>query len=147
MSRNGHHGYHLRLADVSDFDLLEAIIDGERNEWTLSVDIGKRFGVPEEFAARVCSARFAWMKRFGWLEYKPGNEFDDNLGGRWRVTRVARNLITGDMPAGLDEMLAHLDDGQRAQVLQVVAQQVGRRRKGTPAHTLYRRTFVREAKL
>jgi hypothetical protein len=134
-----HHGFHLRLQDVSDLDLLEAVNDqGGKGGWATSQTIGTAFGVPEQFAARVCAARFQWMKRWGWLDFKT-----EKGVGYYRVTKMGNSLIDGLVTEPLKRMLDSLSDGDRVRVTRMMGERAGRSRSGV--QTMFRREFRRNA--
>lgn len=134
-----HHGFHLRLQDVSDLDMLEAVNDQSgKGNWATAQTIGTTFGVPEEFAARVCAARFQWMKRWGWLDFKT-----ERGTGYYRVTRLGNSLIDGRIPKEFEAVLNAMSDADRVRVTRMMGERAGKSKYGV--QTMFRREFRRNA--
>lgn len=103
----------LTLLDFSDLDLFFAWEDAEKEGWATAEDVAKEIGITHEHPAKCVGARFAWFKRFGWME-----NIRDGSKIYWRPTQKGKELFNPKkVSAATAKNLAGLNEGQRAQVM------------------------------
>ena len=131
MSRNGGISKHATLLDFRDLDLLLKI-EHEANDdgWLSTEDAARSLGFDDE--QRPLGIRFAWMRRYGMLEF-------DQQKKLWRLTDGAHRVTESRLRAAASRTIEELPDEQMIDVMSKVTQ---RYMHGDPMiATLLRREF------
>lgn len=116
----------LRNEDYSDRELLHICADEAGTDgWTTTDDLASVIGIsaPPDltgkyrtlYAKRCIATRFSWMVRFGWVER-------DEDRTSWRVTRIGRDLMNGNLDKSLEKNLGKLSAGDRVLVMRHMTQ-------------------------
>lgn len=127
----------LKLNDYADPELLAIITDvADAEGYAESTDIAAQVGIEARHANRCVGSRFAWMRRWGWVERHPDRS-------AWRLTETGHALISGRVTRTVQRMLDRLSEGDRVRVTRELARMV---RSGGNAATqqMVKREFRRE---
>jgi hypothetical protein len=120
---------HLRLADISDREILLTLIDianddpADNDGWVDGPDIAQRLGMKGERPGRCVATRMSWLQRYGAVEREllydaNGNPItnrntgEHKRGQRWRPTEVGHAVASGAMKKSQQNALDAMDDAQ-----------------------------------
>jgi len=114
---------HLRLEDLSDREVLLALIDAADGDGFASApDIAAQLGMKGDHPQRMVSSRCAWLRRYGAVEREllwdeHGNAImnrkgEQRQGQRWRPTELGYALARGSLKKGQQSALEGLSDEQ-----------------------------------
>jgi hypothetical protein len=117
----------LKNIDFSDRELLHVLSDvADDDGWATTPELGQTLGIvaPETmvtpnqkiaYVHRCVGARYAFMKRAGWVER-------DETRTKWRITRIGRDLMMGNLSKALENSLGKLKPGDRVLVMRSLTQ-------------------------
>src|SRR5262245_7329546 len=115
---------HLRLADLSDREVLMAMLDltDDPESYVNSDDVAKQLGMKGDRAKQCVAIRLSWMSRYGAVErellYDENRNpivtraGDHKRGQGWRPTEVGEAIADGSLKANQERMLDGLTDAQ-----------------------------------
>lgn len=106
---------HLRLVDLSDMRVLEFLEQAlDADGMASTADVAAQFETRDMFPKRMIGARFAWLKRYGYIDR-------DQESGRWFFTAEGRRIYDSRNPNARDrksiERLENTNLGALAEVL------------------------------
>lgn len=129
MSENGRHA---TLYDFRDLDLLMKLErEADNAGWVEIAAAADSLGFGDD--TRPLTSRFAWMKRFGMLEY-------DQPKKMWKLTDGAERVVEASRRAAQRDTLQELPDEMMIEVMSRVTQ---RYMHGTPmVASMLRREFL-----
>lgn len=129
MSENGRHA---TLYDFRDLDLLMKLErEADQAGWVEIAAAAESLGFEDD--TRPLTSRFAWMRRYGMLEY-------DQPRKMWRLTEAARRVTEAKLRAVQQQTLQELPDEMMIEVMSRVTQ---RYMHGTPmVASMLRREFL-----
>lgn len=117
---------HLRLEDMSDREVLLAMIDIGDGEPVDPAELADRIGVRGEHPRRAVSSRMAWLVRWGAVDKEFATDEHGNVmrhrngeartTQRYRPTQLGHDVATGALRANQTKALDALHDGQLLEV-------------------------------
>jgi hypothetical protein len=124
---------HLRLADLSDREVLLALMDAADGDGFASApDIASQLGMKGDHPQRMVSSRCAWLRRYGAVEREllwddNGNAImnrkgEQRTGQRWRPTELGYALARGSLKKAQENALAGLTDEQLVLATRAIAE-------------------------
>ena len=122
----------LRLQHFSDRDLFYALEQASNGDGRASAkEIAEQIGLDTEHGRRCVSTRFAWMKRYGFVDREIGEDKDI----RWYLNDEALAVLyPKKLASAVDRALESLSDGQRAQITETIAMQLPHTSSRQAAH-------------
>lgn len=124
--------HHATLYDFRDFDLMAKVEDEADDEGWVEVEhMARALGFDDD--KRPIAQRFAWMRRYGMMEY-------DDQRKLWRLSPGGLRVVKAKVRVATSTQIERLEDEAFVDVMAKVGQ---RYRHGTPmlAHML-RREFL-----
>jgi hypothetical protein len=117
----------LTITDFADRDLLYALEESaDDSGWASASEVARKIGLSRSKPAQCVGSRFAWLRRFGVMDFKIKNG-----EGFWRLNETGESLLHGkDMAASVNRALQDLTPAQRIRVTELVSQQIAKEGKG-----------------
>jgi hypothetical protein len=115
----------MTLYEFRDLDLLARVADEANDEGLVSArDIASALGFAEEDGSKHVSTRFAWMRRYGMLEW-------DEHSRMWRLSRGGTRVLSAHEQAANSAATA-VDRVPESKLIDTMAHVVGRYQHGDP---------------
>lgn len=117
----------LTLYDYTDRDLLYALEEcGDEEGYASSEEVARKIGIRSSKPNQSVGSRFAWLKRFGVLDFKL-----EKGEGLWRLNETGESLLHGkEMSASINKALEKLTPAQRLRVTEIVSRQIVKDSRG-----------------
>lgn len=131
----------LTLYDFSDRDLLYALEEcGDNEGYATAEEVARKIGIRASKPNQSVGSRFAWLRRFGIMDFKPGGKDGKGL---WRLNETGESLLhPKDMSVTLNKLLDKMTPGQRVKVMEIVSRETAKEgRTNRQAAHLTRRAF------
>lgn len=118
--------------DMADREILYLINDCTNGGWAQRDEVEERLKLSHPAPASCIASRFSWMIRWGWL-------VKDKDEPRYRITRIGRDLMRGDVDKALAATLRRLNPGERVVMMRYMGQSYTR--SGRAAQIMMRRQW------
>lgn len=111
----------LRLRDLSDREVLLAMLDEGQGDWITSHQLAARLGMNGDHPHMMAAQRLSWLRRYGVVEREVLTDEHTGepiytssgllkYGQRWRPNDAGVALAEGHLKAAQEKAIASLDD-------------------------------------
>ena len=123
--------HHLTVLDYKDTDLMAKVSEGG-GEGVTAAELAEAIGIANGDGIRAVGMRFAWMKKFGMLDY-------DEKKHLWTLTDGADRVMAAQQIAAMTTVIEKVPDES---MVEIMAHVTSRFRLGDPmVATMLRREF------